>query len=649
MHYLQFDREQLINLEYSLPKEILRTNKAGSYLCTTINGCNTRKYHGLLVCPIKNFGGEKHVLLSALDESIVQNEVEFTLGIRRYQGGVYEPQGHKYIQSIRFGEIPEVSYRIGAVELVRERLLVDTKEQILIRYTLKDTRGPVTLRLRPFLAFREIHRLSKANMFVNTKYREIENGVSLCLYEGYPSLHLQCSKKAEFVAVPDWYYNVEYLRELERGYDYLEDLFVPGYFEVQLKKGESIVFSAGLSAIKTRSLKRIFKQELAVRGGKDTFRSALEHAAQQFVHKQDGAVDIIAGFPWYGSITRQTFLALPGLCLVYRDPELCTDILTTYLKYLKDGFLPDSISQPVLTYNNADNALWLVWLLQQAVKHVGKEKELWVNYGAAVKEILNALRNGIRPDVKMDADGLIVAHKPGTPLTWMDSYMNGEPAVPRYGKTVEINALWYNAIAFALNLAAKSGDDSFCKDWTPWKERVAQAFVETFWSEGHGLLADSVRDGVPDWSVRPNMVIAAAMDFSPLSVDQKKAVLSVAKRKLFTPRGLRSLSPDHLRYVGTVQGNHSEREAVRHRGAVYPWLIQFFVKAYLEIHKQGGLPFVKKLVEGFEPEIMEHCVGTLSELYDGNPPHEAREAISQAVNVAGVIYALNLVENYRSS
>ena len=245
MSYLKFDKEQLINLEYSLNRETLRSNRGGSYISTTINGCNTRKYHGLLVCPISNFGGEKHVLLSSLDVSVVQGEEEFRLGIHRYKGGVYDPKGHKYIHDIEFAQIPKITYRIGNTVLVMERVLNEHKEEILIRYTLEESPEPVTLRFQPFLAFRNFHSLSKANLFVNRKFTPLKNGISVRLYEGYPDLYMQFSKKNEFIPVPDWYYNIEYLQELNRGYEYLEDLFVPGYFELTMKPGEIIIFSAG--------------------------------------------------------------------------------------------------------------------------------------------------------------------------------------------------------------------------------------------------------------------------------------------------------------------------------------------------------------------------------------------------------------------
>ncbi|WP_346856264.1 amylo-alpha-1,6-glucosidase [uncultured Draconibacterium sp.] len=647
MHYLHFDKEQLVNLEYSLYREILRSNRAGSYLSTTLNGCNTRKYHGLLVCPIKNFGGEKHVLLSSLDETIIQNEAEFNLGIHRFKGGTYEPKGHKYIKNVEFGIIPKITYRVGGVVLTKERLLVEKEEQILIKYTLEEAKSPTSLRLKPFLAFRNIHQLSKANMSANTKYKKVEKGIKTKLYEGFPELYMQTSNDSDFIAVPDWYYDIEYLKELQRGYDFLEDLFVPGYFEFSLKKGESVVFSAGLSEANPVSLKQKFTREMKKRRGKETFTSALENAAHQFVMHGKNTADIIAGFPWYDSITRQTFVSLPGLYLAFNDSTLCEKILDSYLKYFNDGFFPDQINATKLTYNSADASLWFIWVIQQYFKKKNNPDDIWNLYGDAIKRILEAYKNSTLEYVGLNKDGLVYANKKDTALTWMDSYVQGNPVVQRAGLTVEVNALWFNAICFALDLADMVGDEEFISEWKHMVKSVGQSFLKTFWSEGHGYLADVVKGKQADWSVRPNMVLAVAMDYSPLSKEQQKQVLSVAKRKLLTNRGLRSLSPDHLRYKGLITGSPDERESVIHMGAVYPWLLQFFVEAYLKIHKRGGLPFVKQIIESFEEEMTEHCIGNIPEMYDGNPPHVGKGAISQAWSIAGVSYAANLIQNYK--
>lgn len=647
MSYLTFDRDQLINLEYSLNREILKSNVKGAYFSTTLSGCNTRKYHGLLGCPIQNFGGEKHVLLSSLDEVLIQNGSEFNLGIHRYQGGVYEPKGHKYIYNVDFDRIPKITYRVGGVVLTKERLLVEKEEQVLIRYTLEDANFPVLLRFKPFLAFRNIHHLSKANLFVNSKFSKAKNGISVKLYDGYPNLYMQFSKEAEFIPVPDWYYNIEYIKELHRGYEYLEDLFVPGYFELSLKKGESVIFAAGLDETKSVSLKQRFTREQKKRREKETYMSLLDHAAEQFFTLKNDHTDIIAGFPWYDSITRQTFISLPGLCLSLNDTESCKNILNTYLKYLNNGIFPDQINDQTPKYHSADAPLWFIWTIQQYFKKFQNPVETWNSYGPAIREILSSYKKSALDYIGVTREGLVYAEKNQTALTWMNSTVNGKPVIQRAGLPVEINALWFNAICFALDLADMAGDHHFVENWKKMPEKVAKAFLNTFWKDGHNHLADVVRNGQADWSIRPNMVIAVAMDYSPLSTEQKKSVLGVAKKKLLTNRGLRTLSPDHIRYKGVVEGSPDEREMAIHQGAVWPWLIQFFVEGYLKIHKQGGLPFVKQILESFEEEIAEHCIGTMSEMYNGNPPHRAKGAISQAWNVAGVIYATHFIQNLK--
>ena len=647
MSYLKFDKEQLINLEYSLQKEILRSNRAGSYINTTINGCNTRKYHGLLVCPIENFGGEKHVLLSSFDETVIQNGVEFNLGIHRYKGGTYEPKGHKYIRDINFEKTPKITYRVGGVVLTKERLLVENEEQVLIRYTLEKAHSSTILRFNPFLAFRNIHHLSKANMFANTKYKNAKNGVSVKMYDGFPNLFMQFSKKPDFVPVPDWYYNIEYLKELNRGYDFLEDLFVPGYFEVPIKKGETVIFAAGIVEASPVSLKQRFTKELKKRGDRRTFAGLLNNAAGQFILHKKNEPDIIAGFPWYNSITRQTFISLPGICGVQKDLKTYKKILNTYVSHLKDGQFPDDIHSKIKKFQSADASLWFIWAIQHYFKLHQKPKEIWRNYGPAIKEILAAFRNSTLKNVGISNEGLIFTNEDNIGLTWMNSYSNGNPVIQRAGLAVEINALWFNNICFALDLADMAGDQLFIDQWKDMVKKVGIAFNKTFWNEGHEHLADVVLNGIPDWSVRPNMVITTALDYSPLSKEQQKLILGVTKKKLLTKRGLRTLSPDHIRYKGVVEGNPDEREMATHLGTVYPWLIQFFVEGYLKIHKRGGLPFVKQIMESFEEEVMEHGIGTISEMYNGNPPHRAKGAISQAWNVAGVIYATHLVENYK--
>ena len=646
MSYLKFDKNQLVNLEYSLYREILRTNRAGSYLCTTLSGCNTRKYHGLLICPLDELDGGKHVLLSSLDETVVQHNAEFNLGIHKYSGEHYEPKGHKYIRDVEVEHIPKTIYRVGGVVLQRERLLVENEQQVLVRYTLLEANSPTTLRFKPFLAFRNVHSLSKANMYANTKYKPANNGIKLRMYDGYPYLHMQFSKEAEFIPVPHWYYNIEYLKEQNRGYEYQEDLFVPGYFELPIAKGESIVFSAGTAEAKPLGLKQKFTREENKRIPRESFLDNIDNAAQQFIFNKNGKTDIIAGFPWYGPRTRQTFVALPGLTLERDEPETFEKVIDTQLELLNDGLFPKICGQYDCEYDAIDISLWFFWALQEYHSYTKKSQQVWSKYGPAMKQILNGYRKGQKFGIKMMDNGLISGVTKDIALTWMDSYIGSKPVVQRSGMAAEVNALWYNALCFALELAQANGDKSFVEEWEPCSLLVAQSFIDTFWDDNKGYLADYVMDGYKDWSVRPNMLLAAALDYSPLDREKQKLVLSVVKKQLLTPRGLRSLSPQDPLYKGQCEGSPDERELAVHQGTVWPWFIQFFVKAYLNIHKRGGLPFVQNIMEGFEEEMSEHCIGTISETYNGNPPHTAKGAISQAWSVAAVIKAYKMVREY---
>lgn len=646
MSYLKFDKDQLVNLEYSLYREILRTNRAGSYLSTTLSGCNTRKYHGLLVCPLEELDGGKHVLLSSLDETVIQHNAEFNLGIHKYSGDHYEPKGHKYIRDVEVEHIPKTVYRVGGVVLQRERLLVESEQQILIRYTLLEAHSPTTLRFKPFLAFRNVHSLSKANLYANTKYKPIAQGVKLRLYDAYPYLHMQFSKEPEFVPVPHWYYDVEYIKEQHRGYEFQEDLLVPGYFELPIQKGESIVFSAATFEAKPASFKQKFTREVNKRVPRVTFLDNIDNAAQQFIFKKNGKTDIIAGFPWYGPRTRQTFVALPGLTLERDDPDTFEAVMDTQLERLVDGLFPKICGQYGCEYDTSDSSLWFFWAMQEYHTYTKDSKHIWEKYGPAMKQILAGYRDGQKFNIKMADNSLIGATSKGIALTWMDSYIQGKPVAQRPGMTVEVNALWYNAICFALELAQANRDKLFIDEWEACSLEVARSFVETFWDDRKGYLADYVDGDYKNWSVRPNMLLAAALDYSPLDREKQKLVLSVVKKQLLTPRGLRSLSPQDPLYQGMCEGSTEERERAVHQGTVWPWWIQFFVKAYLTIHKRGGLPFVQKIMEGFEEEMSEHCIGTISETYNGNPPHTAKGAVSQAWSVAAVIKAYRLVREF---
>ena len=646
MGYLNFDKDKLVNLSYSLDRETLRTNRGGAYSFTTLAGCNTRKYHGLLVVRLDELDGGKHVLLSSLDESVIQHEAQFNLGIHKFPGDFYEPKGHKYIRNFEFDTIPKHTYRVGGVILTRTRMLVENENQLLVKYTLEEANSPTKLRFKPFMAFRNVHSLSKANMYANSKYTPVANGIKMHLYESYPEFFMQISKECDFVPVPDWYKNIEYIREQERGYEFQEDLFVPGYFEVSIKKGESIIFSASTSEQKPTTFFKVYENEKNIRIPRDSFINCLLNSGQQFLWDRPEGKDLIAGYPWYESIPRQTLAALPGIFMVKGDVKNFEEVLQTNLKRLRKGLLPKYVGQE--SYYDAADAPLLVFNALQKLVQFKPEKEIWTTYGPSLKEILINYREGTDFNIHMQENGLILAKMEGVALTWMDDYKDGLPVTQRGGLAVEINALWYNAVGFALQLATAAGDKAFVKAWKDLPALIAESFLSHFWCEECGQLADYIDGDYKDWSVRPNMLLAAAQDISPLSRIHKKLIISTVRNKLLTPVGIRTLSPDDAAYKGSTGERADEFSEIAHQGTVYPYLIYPFVKTYLEVHKAGGLSFAKNCLEGFKNEMSENCIGTLSEAYEGNPPHPARGSISQACNVAGVILANTLVEKFEA-
>jgi predicted glycogen debranching enzyme len=644
MSYIQFDKNKLVNLEYSLSKEIIRSNRAGSYGSLTIIGCNTRKYHGLLICPIDQMDGEKHVLLSSFDETIIEKGKEFNLGIHKYEGDNYYPKGHKYVIDFEAETVAKTTFGVGSVILIKENLLVEKEQQMLLRYTLEDTQEPIKIRFRPFLAFRNHHSLSKANLYINTKIKQVPNGIMSRLYEGYPGLYMQFSKKPEFVQVPDWYYNIEYMKEMERGYDYKEDLYVPGYFELSMKKGEVIVFSAATRETSPTAYKKKYVAELSKRLPRTGYYNCLANSAQQFIVHRNKKTEVIAGFPWFDTWGRDTFIALPGLTVAIRNPESFIAVMDTMVKRLKNGLFPNTCSEKDPAYNSADTSLWFIWALQQ-LRDYDPAYDIWKKYRVHIKSILKYYREGTLFNIKMHDNGLIYAGIEGKALTWMDAVVNGVPVTPRIGFPVEVNALWYNAIMFSLELAGNAGDIHFVNEWKALPEKIQSSFINLFWDPQKCYLADYVHDDFRDTAVRPNQVIAAAMTYSPLTSEMKKSILDVVESELLTPRGLRTLSPKNPYYMGVYEGNQEQRDQAYHQGTAWPWLLEHFCKAYLDIHKQTGLSFVEKIYQGFEEEMSIHGIGSVSEVYNGDPPHRGRGAISQAWSVAALLRIRRMIKN----
>lgn len=644
MSYLKFDKNLLINLDQSLPKEMLRTNQAGAYHCTTLPGCNTRKQHGLLVIPIEQMDNKPHVLLSSLDETVIQHGAEFNLGIHRYRGGVYSPNGHKYIREFDCEDVPRMTYRVGGVILTKEKIFISQENRILIRYTLVEAHSPTTLRFRPFLAFRESNSLCMANDKINRNIEPVENGIGTCLYDGFPTLYMQFSHKATWVDQPNWYNGIEYVKDLERGVPYCEDLWVPGYFELPIKKGQSIIFSAGVDPVAPRNLKKMYESEIASRTPRTSFFNCLKNSAKQFYLRQGDSMYVISGYPWGVVLARNTFMALPGLTLAIDHRADYEAIMDTALRALTRYIDTGETSRRISGIDLPDIPLWATWAIQQYAKTVGltAARDKYLEPVATILDWI--LRNG-DPKLHVDGEsGLLETDGYHQAASWMNSMLDGAPVIRRSGRLVEFNALWYNALMFGAELAAE--DPTLAERRQAWldaAEKMKAPFVGTFLNES-GYLYDYVDGTFADPSVRPNMAIAIGLDYSPLDRRQRKSVLDVVTRELLTPKGLRTLSPKSYGYRPNYLGSPREREEAMHNGPARPWLIGFYADAYLRVFGMSGVNYIDRMLIGFEDEMSQGCIGSLSQLYDGNPPYVGRGAVSHATNVAEVLRTLRTLK-----
>lgn len=645
MSYLRFEKAQMTNLEASLPRELLRTNRSGAYSCSTIVDCNTRKYHGLLVVPVPELDDENHVLLSSLDVTVIQHGAEFNLGLHKYQGNNYSPKGHKYIREFDASVIPTTTYRVGGVILKRESIFQAYEDRILIRYTLEDAHSATTLRFRPFLAFRSVRQFTHENSVASREYHEVENGIRTCMYAGYPDLYMQFNKKCEFVFQPDWYRGIEYPKEQERGYASNEDLYVPGYFEVPIKKGESIIFAASTSSSKTSSLKKLFQDELTLRTPRDNFYHCLVAAAHQF-HNRKPNDDryLLAGYPWFKARGRDTFIALPGLTLSIGENDYFELVMKTAERGLYEFMEGKPLSVQIYEIDQPDVMLWAVWAIQQYAKYVGRDR-CFELYGKLLNDIVKFIKNDKHPNLRLDDNGLVYSDGRDKAVTWMNSTANGHPVVPRSGYIVEFNALWYNALKFCASMAAEHNDPKGAAMLEDIAAKCKQSFVDTFVNE-YGYLLDYVDGTNMDWSVRPNQIFAVALDYSPLSQQQMKSVVDICTRELLTPKGLRSLSPKSGGYNPMYVGPQTQRDYAYHQGTAWPWLGGFYMEASLKLYKRTRLSFIERMMVGYEDEMDYHAIGTISELFDGNPPFHGRGAMSFAINVAEILRTMKLLEKY---
>ena len=616
MSYLNFDKTLLVNLERSLSKELLLTNRAGAYCASTLVGCNTRKYHGQLVVPV---GDHNYVLLSSLDETIIQHGAAFNLGLHEYRENQFSPNGHKYIREFDCITISKTTYRVGGVVLTKEHMLVSFEPRILVRYTLLDSGASTTMRFKPFLAFRDINSLTHANNMANTNMDEIPNGRVCQLYESLPKLYMQFNKQVTYVHDPHWYEGIRYRKEKERGFEYKEDQMVPGYFEVQMRKGESIIFSAGISELKPAGLKQLWEKESERRMAKNDMYSWLKNSASQFYKREGDKCYLLPGYinrPEYWDVIMNKTAV----------PEV-----RAFLDGQRDGLHMADMGEP-------DSLLWFVYAIQEYTKYADIT-DVAAQYGDLIQDIIALYRKGNHPTARLHHNGLLWVEGRDKPATWMNAVENGRPITPRTGYVVEINAYWYNAMCFATELLKAQGKEHLAELMEYQSELTRDAFVRTFWN---GLyLNDYVIDNYQDKEVRPNQIWAVSLPHSPLDRRQQKAIVDICTKELYTPKGLRTLSPKSGNYRPVYIGGQLERDRNFHNGPVWPSTLSAYGRAYLRVYQHSGESFMRRLLVGFEAEMSELCIGTLNELYDGNPPYKGHGGMSYAPSVAAALTVFN--------
>ena len=639
MAYLKFNKAELVNLEYSLKRELIATNRTGAYANTTIVCCNTRKYHCLLAVPIEEMNWRRHTLLSSLDETLIQHGKEFNLGIHCY-GKVFEPRGHKYIVDYENDPIPTITYHIGGIKLQKQLLMVENEDRVLIKYTLLDAHSQTTIRLRPLLSFRSIHALTSRNDMADTNGRDIENGKAYKMYQVLPELNMQLSKKADFINDGSWYCGVTYPEEYRRGFDCTEDLYTPGYFEMPIKKGESIIFSASTKECDPAQFKRQFSKEESAIGKLDSFDATLRFAASRLLfHRQ--WLEISSGFTWLevGDL-RDTAMCAAGIILHNTgDVKEFTEVL--------DGTIEKWYTSLTSSCVKVEAPLWLIRLIQEMVDFTGKPKAAWAKYSGIIHAILGSYIAG-RPEVRLHDNGMLWAWMPGTALSWMDAYTEGHPVTERAGYQVETNALWYNALRFASDMEKKYGTR---KDIAALYDGIAAKtehnFYIMFWNEERGHLADCIGPDGQDASTRPNQLFACCLPYSPINEEVQDQVFRAVKQDLLTTRGLRTLSPKNPLYKGIYDGNQKDRDLAYHNGSTRPWLLKLYAEAGFKLYGSAFTREARECIKGFEEDMTIHGIGAQAELYDGNPPHNPHGAINSASATGAILTVEYLINKYK--
>lgn len=650
---MYFGKSYWKSTELGIQREWLLTNGLGGFASGTIIGMNARRYHGLLVAsltpPVDRF-----LILSQIHEDVITDNGEFHLGT--FKTHDYIAHGEHYLEGFFYDYIPEFRYRIGSIFINKRIYLRHMRNQVDVVYKVKNHDRKTKIRLIPLVNFRNYHYLSSfKHMSFATEVRD--RRMEITPLKMSKKIHIECSDGIVRLMEGCFFYNMDYPYEHERGLGGTEDHYIPGVFEIVLEPGEgktvtvAASFGEPIDTLDGENLinLEISRQKNLVKGLEaDKFRESLTLAADKFIvdRKSTNSRTIIAGYPWFTDWGRDTMIALPGLTLATGRFEDAKDILYTFAKYEKDGLIPNVFSdigtEPA--YNTVDAALWFFEAAYKYIKYTGDLDFVVNNLLPVLKNIINGYMNGTRFDIKMDKDCLITAGNEETQLTWMDAKAGNWVVTPRHGKAVEINALWYNALKIINYILKRIGENN--DEYLKIAQKVKKSFVKQFWNESSNCLYDVVYNQGKDDKIRPNQVLAVSLSFPVLSGEMAKSIVDTVYNELYTALGLRTLSRKSGEYKGIYIGNQLSRDGSYHQGTVWTWPLGQFITAYARVYKEQGdlLQRLEDFFLPFEDHLKDSCIGSISELFDGDEPLIPRGCCAQAWSVAEILRAY--VEDY---
>jgi len=647
---IRMDREITQDFERAAGIEWLETNGLGGWAGTTVSGAHSRRYHGLLVAATEPPAGRR-VLLSRLDEILHLGGESYELGCNRFPGAV-APRGFEYLTSFRQDLFPAFEYEAGGIRLRKTVAAVDGENTTLVLYEVLAAPGPFVMSLRPFLAARDQHALTAAPAAHDNKPSPVTGFAEGLLRahcgEDIPGVFLLVPG-ADFRPNPQWWYRFEYELDRQRGFDFQEDLWMPGLFSRELAAGDRLGVILSTEDPRGRDAFALFAKErkrrekmLKALPADDELARSLALAADSFiVRKGANQRTVVAGYPWFGERSRDTMIALPGLCLVTGRAEDAKKILRAFAKALNQGVLPDRLvergAEPAL--GSVDASLWFAVAAWKFLLATGDETFVRETLLPAVRKVVHWYLKGTRHGIRVDADGLLLAGSSDSAVTWMDGRIEGRPVTPRNGKAVEVNALWVNTLRMLAELETRLGDAAEGKALAQRAKRAEKRFQELFWNEEAGQLDDVIEGDRRDSALRPNQVFALSLPFPLLPKDKAARVLEIIEAKLYTPVGLRTLSPDDPSYHAVYAGDPRAREAAYHQGTVWAWLLGPYLTALVRVHGAAGRKKARAAIAALEPRLAEAGVGSLSEVFDGEAPHSPRGCIARAWSVAEVLRA----------